>query len=123
MRDRYQADIGSRIKPGDTLIVYGGMNDIRWGRSKDEVMADIAWFDEQAEAAGANFIVCTITPFAAETSATRAVRLATNSAIRSTYPRVADFSAANPQLERDGSHYTPAGCDTLSRTFKLEWLR
>ncbi len=123
MRDRYQADIGTRIKRGDTLIVYGGMNDIRWGRSKNEIMTDIAWFKTQADAAGANFIVCTITPFAAETSAMRAVRHATNSAIRSTYSQVADFSAADPELERDGSHYTPAGCDTLSRTFKLEWLR
>lgn len=123
MRDRYQADIGSRIKAGDTLIVYGGMNDIRWGRSKDDIMADIAWFKEQADAAGASFVVCTITPFAAETSEMRTVRFATNSAIRSTYTQVADFSAARPELERDGSHYTPAGCDTLSRTFKLEWLR
>ncbi|QEU97151.1 SGNH/GDSL hydrolase family protein [Streptomyces kanamyceticus] len=88
-----------------TVVVFEGVNDVRWGASADQVVAGLREIADRAHARGLRAVAATITPCEGEslcTAAAEAQRQAVNAYIRGTddYDAVLDFDA----VLRDPAH-------------------
>ncbi|GAA2304123.1 SGNH/GDSL hydrolase family protein [Streptomyces kunmingensis] len=122
-----------------TVVVFQGVNDVRWGASAGQVVAGLREIAERAHARGLKVIGATITPCAGESLCTAAVdaqRVAVNSYVRgagSGFDGVLDFDAvlrdpARPERMRvefdSGDHLHPgdAGLMALADSVDLGLL-
>lgn len=82
-----------------TVVVFQGVNDVRWGASAEAVLAGLREIAERARARGLRTVAATIAPCAGErlcTAAADAERVKVNSALRSGasgFDAVLDFDA------------------------------
>lgn len=114
--NRWTANVGSRIKAGDTYLLLVGVNDIALGVTNPTIKANITAIKTKVESYGALFIPCTLTPWGNATAPQLVQYNELNTWIR-TLVRFQDFEGANP--DNDGVHPSAAGCTTLANAVAL----
>jgi lysophospholipase L1-like esterase len=121
-----------------TVVVFQGVNDVRWGASAEQVVAGLREIADRAHARGLRVLVATIAPCEGEARCTAAVdaqRVAVNQWIRSGdgFDGVLDFDAVLRDAERpsrilpafdSGDHLHPgdAGLAALAESVDLRLL-
>jgi lysophospholipase L1-like esterase len=121
-----------------TVVVFEGINDLRWGASAQDVIAGLRQIADRAHARGLRVLAATILPCEGEVRCTAAVdaeRVAVNAWIRDTgaYDGVLDFDAVLRDPERparilpaydSGDHLHPgdAGLAALAGSVDLRLL-
>jgi lysophospholipase L1-like esterase len=121
-----------------TVVVFEGVNDIRWGASAQDVVAGLGQIADRAHARGLRVLAATILPCEGEVRCTAAVdaeRVAVNTWIRGTgaYDGVLDFDAVARDPGRpsrilpaydsgDHLHLNDAGLAALAGSVDLRLL-
>ncbi|WP_408909469.1 SGNH/GDSL hydrolase family protein [Streptomyces solicavernae] len=122
-----------------TVVVFEGINDVRWGASSGEVIAGLEEIAERARARGLRVVAATIAPCEGERLCSApgvdAQRVAVNTWIRTsgTYDAVLDFDAVLRDPDRparilpaydSGDHLHPgdAGLTALAESIDLKAL-
>ncbi|MFP3987064.1 SGNH/GDSL hydrolase family protein [Streptomyces sp. E11-3] len=122
-----------------TVVVFEGVNDVRWGATAEQVIAGLREIADRAHARGLRVVGATIVPCEGETRCTAAVdaeRTAVNAYLRGTdaFDAVLDFDAVLRDPARparmlpaydSGDHLHPgdAGLAALAESVDLRLLR